>query len=270
MVGGEAFPRALAAELASLTTGDVYNMYGPTETTIWSATHRVQGTEQNIAIGLPIANTQIYILDGNGNLLPPGAIGELCIGGDGLARGYLNRPELTAEKFVALRARGGARVYRTGDLARYRPNGEIEFMGRLDTQIKIQGYRIEIEEIEAILGQHPGVRAAAISSCGTVPGEMHLVAYFVAREGHTCGPRELRRYLQEKLPPPMLPAFFVPLDTLPYTPNGKIDRKMLAAMGQPAEKRTGSTASISLERVIAETWKEILEVDAIAMSENLF
>ena len=273
MIGGEAFPPALAGQLMSLTPGEVYNMYGPTETTIWSATHRVQQNEQNIAIGRPIANTQIYILDCAGKLLPTGAIGELCIGGDGLARGYLNQQELTADKFETLTIREPRkeRVYRTGDLARYRPNGEIEFMGRVDNQVKIHGHRVELEEIEALLGEHPEVRGAAVGPRDNANGVMPLVAYVVQHKQHASGPKELRFFLEERLPSYLIPAEFVFLDALPYTPNGKIDRKALATMREPlGNLRNDLSGARSLEDVISDTWKDALGLDTIAGSENLF
>ena len=184
MLGGEALPSGLVAQIRQAVSGEIFNLYGPTETTVWSAVHRIVRDEAVIPIGQPIANTQIYLLDAHLRPVPFGAPGELFIGGAGVARGYHNRPELTAEKFLPDPFRPGSsnRMYRTGDLARYRPDGDLEFLGRIDNQVKILGFRIEPEEIEAILGQHPDVRAIGVVAREDVPGEKKLVAYFVPGE----------------------------------------------------------------------------------------
>src|SRR5262249_6691129 len=163
-IGGEAFPAALATQLKELVPGGIHNMYGPTETTVWSTTEAVSKVEGGVSIGRPIANTEIYLLDRHFQPVPVGVVGELCIGGAGVGRGYLNRPELTEERFIRNRFKADpeARIYRTGDLARYRKDGTIEFLGRMDHQVKIRGHRIELAEIEAVLGQHAAVREAAV------------------------------------------------------------------------------------------------------------
>ncbi len=271
LVGGEAFPSSLAADLARATAGEIHNMYGPTETTIWSTTYRVSGNEDAMPIGRPIANTYVYVLDKNLKPLPIGAPGELCIGGAGVVRGYLHRPELTAERFPSNPFRGGERVYRTGDLARFRPDGEIEFLGRIDNQIKISGFRVELEEIEAVLGRHPGVRAAAVITREDVPGELRLAAYVVAAEAQPSLAKELRIYLHQKLPPHMLPSSFAFLDSLPFTPNGKINRKALAALAPPPKESSGPAVTpAAMEQLIANIWKEILSVDEVSPTENIF
>ncbi|HEX8853380.1 MAG TPA: MupA/Atu3671 family FMN-dependent luciferase-like monooxygenase, partial [Pyrinomonadaceae bacterium] len=194
LVGGEAFPVALAEELAGVFAGKLLNMYGPTETTIWSTTYEVRGTEQQIPIGRPVANTQIYILDRRLQPQPLGVPGELYIGGDGLARGYLNHPELTAEKFIPdpFGGRAGARLYHTGDMARYLPDGNIEFLGRVDQQVKIRGYRIELGEIESVLTEHEAVEEAVLVAREDASGDARLVAYLVTRAPLATG--ELRHF----------------------------------------------------------------------------
>ena len=253
LCGGEALDRELANQLLKKCAA-LWNLYGPTETTIWSATYKVEsesaselGSEVRtgpIPIGRPIANTQLYLLDRHLQPVPVGVTGELHIGGDGLARGYLNRPELTAEKFI--RNPFGensdarllsARLYKTGDLARYRPDGSIDFFGRNDYQVKIRGFRIELGEIEAALGRHSSVQKAVVVAREDVPGEKRLVAYIVAQPEQTTSTDALRTFLKEQLPAHMVPAFFVVLEQLPLTPNGKIDRKAL-----PAPERATVTA----------------------------
>ncbi|MEO2261312.1 amino acid adenylation domain-containing protein [Paenibacillus amylolyticus] len=178
LVGGEAWPDDLLADLQSKSKAALFNMYGPTETTIWSAVREVTA-EQTVTIGGPIANTQLYIVDDQGQLQPMGVAGELCISGDGLARGYLNRPELTAEKFVNNPFEPGTRMYRTGDLARWLPDGNLEYLGRMDHQVKIRGYRIECGEIEAQLLAHAHIREAVVMGHEEEQGQAYLCAYLV-------------------------------------------------------------------------------------------
>jgi len=272
MLGGEALPPALAAQLRAAVSGEIFNLYGPTETTVWSAAHRITRDESPVPIGRPIANTQIYILDAHLRLVPAGAPGELFIAGEGVKRGYLNRPELTAEKFIPDTIHGGSsdRMYRTGDLARYRFNGDIEFLGRIDNQVKILGFRIEPEEIEAILGQHPGVRAIAVVAREDVPGEKKLIAYVVPREQPVTA-AELRGYAQNRLPAHMVPSAFVIVDALLYTPNRKVDKKALAALALPT---VGSAppeiTGAGLEMMIAGIFKEALGIDEVGVQDNFF
>jgi acyl carrier protein len=285
MLGGEAFPSSLAVELAASVKDvtevkdverKILNMYGPTETTIWSATHAVREPSNQIPIGRPIANTQLYILDNERfQTQPVGVAGELYIGGDGLARGYLHRPELTAAWFVPdpFGQRPGARLYRTGDMARYLSDGNVEFLGRVDHQVKIRGYRIEPGEIEAALMEHEAVREALLVAREDAPGEVRLVAYLVA-DGEALASGELRQFLKQKLPDYMIPAAFVSLDSMPLTPNGKIDRRALPA---PASLRTETTAAAAyvapqsdLERIIAGIWQEALQVERVSTQDNFF
>ena len=252
------------------------NAYGPTETTITATAFEIaprpgeNTTYQRVPIGRPLANRAIYILDRHGNPVPIGVHGHLHIGGAGLARGYLNRPDLTAEKFVPdpFSAEPGARMYKTGDLARYRPDGNIEFLGRADHQVKIRGFRIELGEIEAALGQHPAVREAVVLAREDAPGEKRLVAYVVA----DATTDELRRFLKDKLPESMVPAVVVLLDALPVTPNGKIDRRALPApdRSRPELEKAFVAPRDDLERQLAHIWEEVLGVRPVGVTDNFF
>jgi acyl-CoA synthetase (AMP-forming)/AMP-acid ligase II len=230
MIGGEAFPSALAKQLSKLVRGGIHNMYGPTETTVWSSVQAVEDINGAVSIGRPIANTEIYLLGRYLQPVPPGVAGELCIGGAGVVRGYLNRPELTAEKFVHKQFSSNleSRVYRTGDLARYRSDGTIEFLGRTDQQVKLLGHRIELLEIEVVLTQHESVREAVVVVQEDASGDKRLVAYIVMMPCVSSGPKELRNYLATRLPDYMVPSLFVFPERLPQTPNGKIDRRKFA------------------------------------------
>ncbi len=252
------------------------NAYGPTEATITATAFEISlrpgqnTTYQRVPIGRPLANRAIYILDRYGNPVPIGVQGDLHIGGEGLARGYLNRPDLTAEKFVPdpFSAEPGARMYKTGDLARYRADGNIEFLGRMDHQVKIRGFRIEPEEIEAALGQHPSVREAVVLAREDEPGEKRLVAYVVAE----AMADELRRFLKDTLPEPMVPAVVVLLDALPVMPNGKIDRQALPApeRSRPELEKTFVAPRDDLELQLAHIWEEVLGVRPVGVRDNFF
>ena len=230
LCGGEALPLDLAQQLLP-RAASLWNLYGPTETTIWSTLCKIEPGYEVITIGRPIANTQIYLLDPQLQPVPVGVPGELYIGGDGLARGYLNRPELTAERFIPhpFSNESGARLYKTGDLARYRPDGTIEHLGRLDYQVKLRGFRIELGEIEALLAQHPAVRQAVVVAREDVPGDKRLVAYVALREKQTATVGDLQSHVMKQLPTYMVPSAFVLLEAFPLTPNGKVDRRALPA-----------------------------------------
>ena len=252
------------------------NAYGPTETTITATACEIaprpgeNATYQRVPIGRPLANRAIYILDQRGNPVPIGVQGHLHIGGAGLARGYLNRPDLTAEKFIPdpFGAEPGARLYKTGDLARYRPDGNIEFLGRADHQVKIRGFRIELGEIEAALGRHPAVREAVVLAREDAPGEKRLVAYAVA----DTTTDELRRFLKEKLPEFMVPAVVVLLEALPVTPNGKVDRRALPApdRSRPELEKAFIAPRDDLELQLAHIWEEVLGVRPVGVRDNFF
>ena len=277
MVGGEAFPPALAAQLRECGVGRLLNMYGPTETTIWSSVHEVGPEDDTIPIGRPIANTTVYVLDAAGQPVPQGVAGELYIGGAGVARGYLGRPELTAERFVPdpFGAAGG-RLYRTGDLVRWRDDGILEFLGRIDHQVKIRGHRIELGEIEAALGDYPGVREAVVIPREDVPGDVRLVAYLVADDPDAApATRELKEYLREHLPEPMVPSHFIALERFPQTPNKKIDRKALPAPMDAVPRGTtshdgGGAPASDLEAKVLAVWQEVLQLPSIDVDDNFF
>jgi natural product biosynthesis luciferase-like monooxygenase protein len=274
MIGGEAFPVALADELSQLVPGEIINMYGPTETCIWSSTFPVESNQAMIPIGTPIANTQMYILDRCLQPVPLGVVGELFIGGDGVARGYLNRVELTAQRFIdnPFSDKPNARMYRTGDLARYLSDGSIEFLGRNDFQVKIRGYRIELGEIEKLLDKHPAINKSVVIAREDVPGDKRLVAYFIPYPNQNLTTSDLRDYLKDDLPEFMIPAHFVAMKEFPLTPNLKTDRKALPAPDQAA--LTSETIYVppesDLEEKIASIWREVLNVSSVGMNDNFF
>jgi amino acid adenylation domain-containing protein len=275
LCGGEALPRELATQLLA-KGGELWNMYGPTETTIWSSAARITAEDASIGIGQPIANTQLYILDPHLQPVPMGVTGELHIGGLGLARGYRNRPELTAERFVPDPFSGisGSRLYKTGDVARLRTKGQIEVLGRLDHQVKIRGFRIELGEIEARIGEHPGVKEVVVTAREDVPGRRQLVAYLVLHAESPAAPAlpDLRAFLEPKLPDYMIPAFFEVLAALPRTPNGKINRKALPApkTQAPLPNRPYVAPRNPTEEKLAEIWAEVLGRDRVGIEDNIF
>jgi amino acid adenylation domain-containing protein len=282
LCGGEALPIELAEQLVA--RGSLWNLYGPTETTIWSTLCHVKAGENSVPIGRPIANTRIYILNSGLEPSPIGVSGEICVGGDGLARGYLNRPNLTSEKFIPnpFSFEHDAKLYRTGDLARYLPDGNIEFVGRIDNQVKIHGHRIELGEIEAMLNQHPAVRECIVvaqdgvreedwSGAGNPKSHRRLVVYVLS---HTEQPttNELRDFLKDKLPDYMVPSAFVMVRNLPLTPNGKVDRRNLP---RPDDSRPQLTEEFiaprtAIEELVAQVWKEVLNLEKIGVHDNFF
>ena len=271
LCGGEGLPRDLARDLLK-RSGSLWNLYGPTETTIWSTVGEVSLNDQTITIGRPILNTQVYLLDKHGQQVPVGAPGELYIGGDGIARGYLQWPDLTAERFVANPFQAGTRLYRTGDLARYLSDGRIECLGRIDRQVKLRGYRIETGEIETVLSEHPAVRQAVVMIREDQPGDQRLVAYLVLRSGQTEGMAEILSYLRGRMPEYMVPAFLIPLEALPLTSNGKIDYRALPAVSGIELRSAGSyvAARDKIERALTKIWEELLDVRRIGIKDNFF
>lgn len=301
VLGGEASGWGLIEKLRALAPDClVFNHYGPTETTVGVLTYRVEGVQParragddnyrrshprppteadrpaTVPLGRPLANTQVYILDSHLLPVPSGAAGELYIGGAGLARGYLNRPALSAAKFMPhpFSDAPGARLYRSGDLARYLPNGDVEFLGRIDQQVKVRGLRIELEEIRAILEQHPAVRESVVvvREAERDPGQKRLVAYVVPHRERLPSGGALRRFLREKLPYYMLPAAFVMLEALPLTPNGKIDRRALPAPASsgPQSEQAYVAPGTRLERWLADLWQDVLAVEAIGVHDDFF
>lgn len=258
------------------TPFSVFNHYGPTENTVVSTAGRVNANIDGglmPSIGRPIAKTQVYLLDRYLQPVPSGVRGEICVAGIGLARGYLNRPDLTAERFVAhpFSSEPGARLYRTGDLARYRSDGQLEFLGRVDHQVKVRGFRIELGEIEATLNGHCDVRESLVMTREDVPGQKRLVAYVVPeREGLDTA--VLRDYLKEKLPDYMIPAAFVFLPIFPLMRNGKIDRGALRPPGafSQGKPKTFTAPSTAIERQLAKLWSQVLGLDRVGTGDNFF
>ncbi|AFZ28245.1 amino acid adenylation enzyme/thioester reductase family protein (plasmid) [Cylindrospermum stagnale PCC 7417] len=278
--GGEALSAQLAHQILE-TGSELWNLYGPTEATIWSAIYQV-GANKTVArnenapyaIGRPISNTQIYILDSHLQPVSIGVPGELYIGGDGLARGYLNRPELTQEKFIAnpFSQKEGARLYKTGDLARYLDDGNIEYLGRIDNQVKIRGFRIELGEIEAVLTKHPQVQEAVVIAREDTPGDKRLVAYVVSNPEQVPITSELRGFLKGKLPDYMVPSVFVMQSVLPLTPNGKLDRKVLPTpdLSTSNLEEDFVAPSTPTEQILAKIWMEILGRQQVGIYDNFF
>ena len=274
MLGGEALPGALVSDLRHATAAKVLNMYGPTETTIWSSVEDVGAVDGVCNIGKPLANQQIYVLDGAMNPVAPGAAGELWIGGDGVTRGYWQRPDLTAERFVndgfvsQDHACGwGARMYRTGDLVRWRADGKIDFLGRTDHQVKLRGYRIELGEIESVLEAQPGVQQAVVMAREDAPGDLRLVAYIVGAATEVA----LRAELAGLLPEHMIPAHFVRLDVFPLTPNRKVDRRALPVpSNKPLETQSFVAPTSDIEAQIAAIWAKVLGVAKVGSKDNFF
>jgi amino acid adenylation domain-containing protein len=250
-----------------------YNAYGPAEGSVWVSGAFLDGTGIS-AIGAPISNTKLYVLTSQQSPVPVGVPGELCIGGISVSRGYLNRPETTAERFIPdpFSEQPGMRLYRTGDLARYWPNGDLEFLGRKDHQVKLHGVRIELGEIESILRKHPAVREAATLLREDVPGSQRLVGYVLPKEGDKPAPQDLRTFLAERLPGTMVPTAFVILDRLPLTPNGKLDvRALPPPPSQSFDNEAGYVAPRNeIEEKLARIWAEVLGKDLIGVHDNFF
>ncbi|MCK6548886.1 amino acid adenylation domain-containing protein, partial [Myxococcota bacterium] len=279
LVGGEALPSPLAEQLLARARC-VYNVYGPTETTIWSTVEEVLpgsfAGRDVVPIGRPIANTRVLVLDRGGELAPVGVHGELLIGGEGLAKGYLDRPELTEERFVPdpfvhLSDGTPVRLYRTGDRARWLADGRIEFLGRIDFQVKLRGFRIELGEVESVLAESPAIREAVAIVREDQPGDQRLVAYYVPK-GEDPGSAELRAWAKNKLPDYMVPSLFVAMDRLPLTPNGKVDRTTLPS---PKELNERAKASFqgprnALELQLVQIWEGVLRVQPISVHDNFF
>jgi amino acid adenylation domain-containing protein/non-ribosomal peptide synthase protein (TIGR01720 family) len=275
-LGGEASQNQLVQDIYALPTIEaVYNLYGPTEDTVYSTYALLEkGATRPPTMGRPITNTEVYILDRRLQPTPVGVPGDLYIGGDGLARGYLNRPALTAAKFIPnpYSRQKGARLYHTGDVAYYMPNGNIEYLGRLDHQVKIRGFRIELGEIEAALQEHPAVREAVVIARAEEGEEERLAAYVVAQSGETITAGELRAMLKEKLPDYMAPSAFITVEEIPQTPNGKVDRGALLAIDyiHPARERQDEPPRTAVEQQIAAIWKEVLKVEHLGIHDNFF
>jgi amino acid adenylation domain-containing protein len=268
LCGGEALTQDLARQLLP-RCGELWNMYGPTETTIWSSVDHVTSADR-ISLGLPIANTQFHVFDENRKPIPAGESGELWIGGTGLAKGYLKRPDLTAERFVIDPANPNARFYRTGDEVRYRPDGTLEFIGRLDHQVKLNGFRIELGEIECALTNFEGVAQAVVVLREDRPGDKRLIAYYTGSEGLSS--TAIIESLKTTLPNYMVPSAFVRMEKFPLTPNAKLDRK---ALPQPGNKRPHLAQEFiapqsTVEKQLANLWCDLLQLDEIGIDDSFF
>jgi hypothetical protein len=271
LCGGEALPATLAAALHA-RCARVWNVYGPTETTIWSSVDEVRNSAP-VTIGYPLANNELHVLDEHLEPQPRGMVGEIWIGGEGVSRGYFRRPGLTAEMFVPdpFAGRAGARMYRTGDLGRRRDDGRIECLGRVDHQVKFRGFRIEPGDIDAALLTHGSVAKAVVTLLGREPADQRLVAYVVVSPGQAPSVQDLRRHLQDTLPAYLVPTGFVVLDTLPSTPNGKIDRAALPAPSRSAAPMGPlSTPTTEVERTLADIWAAVLQVDRVGVEDSFF
>lgn len=269
-VAGEACPPDL---VASWSPGRLFlNAYGPTEITVCATMGECDASGRRPTIGRSMKNTQVYVLDSNLQPVPTGEAGELYLGGVGIARGYHNRPELTAEKFIPnpFSDEPGLRLYRTGDLGAYLPDGQIDFLGRVDDQVKVRGFRIEPGEIEAALSSHDAVKSCVVVPCEDAPGEKHLIAYVVGEEGRAQSSAEMSSYLKQRLPEYMVPAAFVTLETLPLLPNGKIDRHALPAPAQAMQVTQAASPRTQLDKVLMRLWCEILHLEGVGFDDNFF
>jgi acyl-coenzyme A synthetase/AMP-(fatty) acid ligase len=270
---GEELSPALAAEFLRRMPGELHNLYGPTEAAIdvsaWHCTPERVAGRTRLPIGRPIQNMRLYVVDRWGNLVPAGIPGELLIGGPGVALGYAGRPDLTAERFVPDRFALSGHLYRTGDVARWREDGDLEYLGRMDRQVKLRGNRIEPGEIEAAILDHPGVGQAAVVVTGA-DGDRRLVAYVVPCTAAADLPGLLRAHLAARLPDYMIPAAFAVVDRLPLTANGKLDHAALAR--RPVPRHTGGTPppDDGLFRDVGAIWAEVLDIDGIGPDDDLF
>ncbi len=267
--GGEALPRDLSREIRQRCSR-LWNLYAPTETTVYSIVAEIGDEAGAVPIGRPMPNVRAYVLDAALEPVPVGAIGELFIGGDGVAVGYRNNPQLTAERFLPdpFDPRPGARMYRTADRARWRPDGMLDYLGRLDQQVKIRGYRVELGEIESVLGTHPAVARSAVVIREDRPGDVRLIAYYALHEGPVPHEGALREHLQARLPAYMLPSLFVRVDRIPLTPNGKVDSRSLPA---PVVDRPLSAAAQSpVERELSAVFADVLGLATVPVDESFF
>jgi amino acid adenylation domain-containing protein len=274
--GGESMTVELQERFFKRSNAQLHNFYGPTETTIGSTywTCKRGDNRQTIPIGRPIANTHVYLLDRHGQLVPPGVTGEICIGGVGVTRGYLNHPGLTAEKFVPdpFSDKPGERVYKTGDLARYLPDGNIEFVGRADHQVKVRGFRVEMGEIEAALNSHHQIRESAVIAHQDDQAGLRLVAYVVPAEGGSCEINDVRDYLKKRLPHYMIPAAVVELGEMPLTPNGKLDRSRLPdpSLASPQHRQQFTPPRNPTEDLLSSMWMSLLSLPTLSVHDSFF
>jgi amino acid adenylation domain-containing protein len=273
LCGGETMPHDLAGALLD-RVDELWNLYGPTETTIWSTVERIQRGDRPITVGRPIGNTQVYIVGASGEPLPIGVTGEIWIGGAGVALGYHNRPDLTGGRFISdpFSSNRDARLYRTGDLGRWQEGGRMEHLGRIDHQVKVRGFRVELGEIEARLSAHEAVRQCVVLAPEAAAGDVRLVAYVVYQRGQDLTVSEVRSYLRRDLPDYMIPSVVVSLDSIPLTANGKVDR---AALPDPFKhsgtaRREHAALSTPMEELIGGFWRDLLKVEGVGAEDNFF
>jgi amino acid adenylation domain-containing protein len=280
--GGEAIGDATWRVLAAAPTVNVFNVYGPTECTVDATTANARMVPERATIGKPLSNVRTYVLDTYGQFVPIGVAGELHIGGAGVGRGYLHQPDLTAEKFIAdpfVGPEGApepgvteARLYKTGDLVRYRRDGNLEFLGRIDDQVKLRGFRIELGEIETVLATHPGVHAAVAHVREDGASDRRLVAYIVYRPGEVQTASDMRNYIRQRLPEYMIPSLIVELERIPLTPNGKVDRLALPDPFTRAEGAIhGFTEPVTpTEEALVAIWREVLKAEQVGVEDDFF
>lgn len=271
-LGGEALPLKLAQEVQNYTEAELWNLYGPTETTVWSSAHLVKKTAKSIRIGRPMVNTKLYVLDENREPTPPGMAGELYIGGAGVTRGYLRREELTREKYVKASSVAEERLYRTGDLVRYDSEGFLEYIGRTDHQIKIRGFRVELEEIERVIQENTDYRSAIAAAFTDSTGTLRLAAYV---QGLANGEVEkIKTVLHSKLPTYMIPEFYIPIDRFPTNGNGKVNRRLLPppSMGTngSANGKMKKEPQTEIQKALRDMWREVLRSEEIGVDDNFF
>ena len=275
IVAGEACPEELITNhYEQLDQAVLFNEYGPTEGTVWSTVARFKPQTSQVTIGSAISNVCVYVLDDHLNIVPIGVGGEIYIGGEGLTRGYLNQPELTAQRFVpnVFNSQPGARLYKTGDLARYLPDGDLVLLGRNDHQVKLRGYRIELNEIEAVMLQHPDVREVVVVCREDSPNDKRLVAYLVVEKESAPSTSDLRQYLQAELPAYMVPSVFMTLTELPLAPNGKVNRHALPVPegARPELNILYAAPETVIEKRLAGIWGSVLNVERIGRDDNFF
>ncbi|WP_342548711.1 amino acid adenylation domain-containing protein [Paenibacillus sp. FSL P2-0089] len=270
LLGGETFPLQLLIYLNQHTNARIYNLFGPTETTVWSTIKELTG-DMKISVGRPIANTQIVIVDEFGNLVPPGIKGEICIGGDGLSPGYYNQPELSDSRFVSLRA-DGTKVYKTGDLGKWLPGGDIQHLGRLDSQVKLRGYRIELTEVEMHIGSHPHIKECAVIMGKDPFNEDCLLGYYVTDNDNPLRSAEIVSYLSEQLPEYMIPQYWMQLQQLPLTPNGKVDKRSLPQIEPVSvyKDSEGIQPENEIQLFLRDGWEQALGAGGFGMEDNFF
>ncbi|MCY9076270.1 amino acid adenylation domain-containing protein, partial [Bacillus inaquosorum] len=270
LCGGEALPETLKRYFLH-TGSEAWNMFGPTETTIWSAVQRINEECSHATIGKPIANTQMYITDSQLVPVPAGVPGELCIAGDGVAKGYYKKQELTNSRFIDSPFESGTKLYRTGDMARWLPGGRIEYIGRIDNQVKIRGFRIELGDIESRLSEHPGIQDCVVVATEE-NGMDKLAAYYTTKDANaSLAARELRHYVKDVLPAYMVPSYFIQLDHMPLTPNGKIDRNSLKHNELTAKQpKQREISPLNIQEAVFAIWQDVLKMSDIEWEDGFF